>query len=78
LPDLDLFAILLNRPGGPARSGEILAEVAETVPSFGVARGGIVPALGVVLGPTQPADGAGAAARFVDSWYVPQGAARWR
>jgi NADH-quinone oxidoreductase subunit G len=78
LPDLDLFAILLNRPGGPDRSAEVLGELAETVPAFSVARGGKVPALGVVLGSPQPADGAGAGPRFVDSWYVPQGAARWR
>ena len=75
LPDLDLFAILLDRPGGPVRSGEVLAELAETVPAFGVARGGKVPALGVVLGTAPPADGA-LVPRFIDTWYVPQGAAR--
>ncbi len=47
LPDLDLFAILLHRPGGPVRSGEVLAELAETVPAFAVARGGTVPLLGL-------------------------------
>lgn len=77
LPDLDLLAVLLNRSGGPIRSGKILAELAETVPAFGVARGGKVPPLGVVLGSTAPADGARAPA-FVDSWYVPMGAARGR
>ena len=46
LPDLDLFAILLNRPGGgPVNSHEILAELAETVPAFAVAEGGQAPAL---------------------------------
>ena len=30
LPDLDLFAILLNRPGGPVGSSEVLAELAES------------------------------------------------
>jgi NADH-quinone oxidoreductase subunit G len=77
LPDLDLFAILLNRPGGPASSREVLAELAESVPTFASARGGKVPAIGVPLGSARPADGATAPA-FVDSWYVPQGAARWR
>ena len=44
LPDLDLFAILLNRPGGgPVNSHEILAELAETVPAFAVAKGGKLP-----------------------------------
>src|SRR5205807_347925 len=79
LPDLDLFAILLDRPGGPVRSGEILAELAEAVPAFGVARGGMVPPFGAVLG-SSAADGAARAPAppFVDSWYVPQGAARYR
>jgi NADH-quinone oxidoreductase subunit G len=78
LPDLDLFAILLHRSGGPVRSGEVLAELAETVPAFAVARGGKVPAPGAMLGSPPPADGAVRAQTFTDSWYVPQGAARWR
>ena len=46
LPDLDLFAILLNRPGGgPVHSGEVLAELAEAVPAFAVATGGKLPGL---------------------------------
>ena len=77
LPDLDLLAILLDRPGGPIRSAAILAELAEAVPAFAVARGGEVPPLGVVLGSTAPADGARAFA-FVDSWYAPMRAARGR
>jgi NADH-quinone oxidoreductase subunit G len=77
LPDLDLLAILLDRPGlGPVRSAEVLAETAETVPAFAVARGGTVPPQGVVLG-APPGDGARAPA-FVDSWYVPMGAVRVR
>ena len=58
LPDLDLFAILLDRPGGPVRSGEVLAELAEAVPAFAVARGGKVPRFGVLLGASASADGA--------------------
>ncbi len=78
LPDLDLFAILMHRPGGPVRSGEVLAELAEVVPAFSAARGGAVAPLGVVLGASAPADGTARAAAFTDSWYVPQGAARSR
>jgi NADH-quinone oxidoreductase subunit G len=77
LPDLDLFAILLNRPGGPVRSAEVLAEVAASIPAFAAAGGGKLPAMGVALGeaaegakPEQPA--------FVDAWFVPMGAARSR
>ena len=51
LPDLDLLAILLNRPGGPVNSREVLAELAETVPAFAVAKGGKLPAFGVLAGP---------------------------
>jgi NADH-quinone oxidoreductase subunit G len=79
LPDLDLFAILLQRHGGPARSGEVLAELAEAVPAFAAARGGTVPPMGCPLG-TQPQAAAVTAQPppFVDTWFVPQGAARWR
>jgi NADH-quinone oxidoreductase subunit G len=76
LPDLDLIAILLNRPRGPVRSGEILAELAETVPMFAVARGGGVPAMGALLGSPPPPDGAVRSPVFTDSWFVSQGAAR--
>ncbi len=78
LPDLDLFAILLNRPGGPSRSGEVLAELAETVPAFAVASGGAVPAFGAILGSSPSTDGSARGVVFTDSWYVPQGAARSR
>ena len=40
LPDLDLFAILSNRPGGPVISSEVLAELAEAIPAFGGGQGG--------------------------------------
>ena len=80
LPDLDLFAILLDRPGGPVISSEVLAELAEAIPAFGVAKGGKLPAHGVPLGqsvstskPAPPAPPS-----FTDAWFVAHGAARWR
>ncbi|MHB1562099.1 MAG: NADH-quinone oxidoreductase subunit G [Isosphaeraceae bacterium] len=85
LPDLDLFAILLNRPGGgPVRSSDVLAEAAEAIPSFAAAKGGKLPIYGVPIGqaqPSAPANGQAAsdsAQPFNDSWFVPQGAARYR
>ncbi|HMB02807.1 MAG TPA: molybdopterin-dependent oxidoreductase, partial [Isosphaeraceae bacterium] len=65
LPDLDLFAILLGRPGGPIHSRDVLAELAETVPAFAAARGGRPPEFGVPLsrpeaGPSVP--------RYIDPW----------
>jgi predicted molibdopterin-dependent oxidoreductase YjgC len=78
LPDLDLVAILLNRPGGPARSSEILAEIADTIPAFAVAKGGKLPPFGAVLGPTGPTNGAAAPPSFSDLWSQPKGAARLR
>ena len=78
LPDLDLFAILLNRAGGPVNSSEVLAELAETVPAFANAKGGKVPPFGVVIGQPIPKDGATTPTSFVDSWFVAQGEARWR
>ena len=51
LPDLDLLAILLHRPGGgPVESSTVLAELAERIPAFAVAKGGKLPAHGVLLG----------------------------
>jgi NADH-quinone oxidoreductase subunit G len=78
LPDLDLFAILLNRPGGPASSGSILAELAESVPAFHAARGGKLPLYGVVLGEAPAAAAGTAAPAFTDAWFVAHGAARFR
>ncbi len=78
LPDLDLLAILLHRPGGPPNSGEILAELAETVPAFAGAQGGKLPAFGRVIGQAASRDGPAEPPRFVDTWFVPQGVARWR
>ena len=76
LPDLDIFGVLLNRPGGPVASSEVLAELAEVAPRFARAKGGEPPEFGVDLdgeGPIKPEPPA-----FVDLWYVPMGAARWR
>ena len=78
LPDLDLLAILLDRPGGPVDSHDILAELADTVPAFAVAKGGKLPPFGVPLGKPTAVDGVAAAPPFLDSWFVPEGAARSR
>jgi NADH-quinone oxidoreductase subunit G len=78
LADLDLLSILLHRAGAPARSGEVLAELAEVVPALAIARGGNVPELGVPLGSTPPAYRTAAAPAFSDTWYLPHGAARLR
>ena len=78
LPDLDVFAILLHRPGGPVNSSEVLSELAETVPAFAVAKGGKLPPFGAVIGQPPPSDRATAPPSFTDSWFIPQGEARWR
>jgi NADH-quinone oxidoreductase subunit G len=80
MPDLDLFAILLDRAGGPVRSSEILAEVAAEVPAFAVATGGRVPSTGALLGetPSETTAEPPVAAGFVDTWFLPGGAAKWR
>ena len=72
LPDLDLFAILLGRPGGPARSREVLAELAATIPAFSAAEGGVVPAFGLLLGEAQPVGVGASATRFSDPWTQPR------
>ncbi|AMV39573.1 molybdopterin-dependent oxidoreductase [Planctomyces sp. SH-PL62] len=76
LPDLDLFAILLDRPGGPARSGDVLAELAETAPTFAAAKGGALPEYGAPLDPSAPREDG--PPPFVDAWYAPMGAAKSR
>ncbi len=77
LPDLDLLAILLDRPGGPVRSSDVLAEVAAKIPAFAAAGSGELPEMGVALdaGSGESKDDPPA---FVDAWYTPMGAARWR
>jgi NADH-quinone oxidoreductase subunit G len=77
LPDLDILGILLDRPGGPVRSSEVLAELAETIPAFGVAKGGKLPPYGVVIGKSPPpATKAPVPPSFNDAWFVAHGAAR--
>jgi NADH-quinone oxidoreductase subunit G len=49
LPDLDVFAILMNRGAGPISSGTVLGELAAAVAAFAPARGGAVPAFGIDL-----------------------------
>src|SRR6185437_1876776 len=70
LPDLDLFAILLHRSGGPGRSREILAELAAAVPAFAGAEDGVVPEFGVPIGEAEPA--AVGAVPFGDPWMQPR------
>jgi len=79
LPDLDILGILLDRPGGPVSSSDVLAELAETIPAFGVAKGGKLPPYGVVIGQSPPpAAKAPVPPSFNDAWFVAHGAARWR
>jgi NADH-quinone oxidoreductase subunit G len=79
LPDLDILGILLDRPGGPVDSSAILAEVAENIPFFSAAKGGKLPAYGVVIGQVAPATSKGAVPpSFNDAWFVAHGAARFR
>ena len=74
LPDLDIFAVLMGRSGGPVHSREILAELARAVPAFAVAEGGKFDDLGVLIG--QPAETpeqlVGVGGRFDDPWMVPR------
>jgi NADH-quinone oxidoreductase subunit G len=79
LPDLDILAVLLDRPGGPVKSSEVLAEMAETIAAFAVAKGGRLPPSGVVIGqPSPPSAAAAVPPSFTDAWFVAHGAARWR
>ncbi len=78
LPDLDLAAILLDRPGNPVRSSEVLAEMAAEIPAFATAHGGKLPEYGVLLAGVDHAPAGPFPPPFVDSWFVAQGAARAR
>ena len=75
LPDLDIFAILMGRSGGPVRSRDVLADLAGAVPAFSVADGGILPEFGVLLS-TAETNGsvvaAGVGGRFDDPWQIPR------
>jgi NADH-quinone oxidoreductase subunit G len=74
LPDLDIFAILMGRTGGPIRSRDVLAELAGVIPAFSVADGGVLPEFGVKLaeGTDQPAVPVAAGGRFSDPWQIPR------
>ena len=65
LPDLDLLAILLGRANGPISSRDILAELAEAVPTFAAARVGRIPEFGV---PLSGHEAGPPARRFLDPW----------
>jgi NADH-quinone oxidoreductase subunit G len=76
LPDLDIFAILMGRSGGPVRSRDVLAELAGVVPAFSVADGGVLPEFGVLLaaeGREEPKVPVGVGGRFDDPWQVARG-----
>ena len=64
---------------GPVDSSTVLAELAERIPAFSVAKGGKLPAHGVVLG---RADRRPTAApvppSFTDTWFLAHGAGRVR
>ncbi len=75
LPDLDILSILLHRPGGPADSGDILAELAEEIPVFAPAKGGKLPAHGVSVAPgSAPEVRPPVSAGFTDTWFIAHGA----
>jgi NADH-quinone oxidoreductase subunit G len=79
LPDLDLLAVLLNRPGGgPVDSSTVLAELSGRIPAFNIAKGGKLPVHGVVMGGPISADGRGGSPGFTDTWFLAHGAARGR
>ncbi len=67
LPDLDLLAILQGHGVGPISSRLVLAELAETVPAFAVAKDGRLPVFGAVLG--EPAAAVGRPFVFRDAWF---------
>jgi NADH-quinone oxidoreductase subunit G len=74
LPDLDIFAILMGRTGGPIRSRDVLAEMASSIPAFSGADGGVLPEFGVKLveGSDHPATPVAAGGRFSDPWQIPR------
>ena len=66
--------------GGPVDSSTVLAELAERIPAFGVAKGGKLPALGVVAGrpDSRPTAAAAGPPSFTDTWFLAHGVARGR
>jgi NADH-quinone oxidoreductase subunit G len=79
LPDLDILAILLHRPGGPVNSSDVLAELAAAIPAFAAAKGGMLPAHGLSLAEDTPRKSATpVAAGFTDTWFLAHGAGHRR
>lgn len=75
LPDLDLLAILMERPGGgPIASQDVLAELVETVKGFEeVAKlEGEFPPFGLPLDDHSGENGT-TLPRYVDPWHAPRG-----
>jgi NADH-quinone oxidoreductase subunit G len=74
LPDLDILAILMERPGGgPISSRDILEELAGQIAGFSAASNlnGSFPEFGVPLdGTEEPTFGM---VRYVDPWHAPRG-----
>jgi NADH-quinone oxidoreductase subunit G len=73
LPDLDVFAILLGRGVAPIRSGDVLAELATTIPAFAVAKDGHLPVFGAPIAGAAQKPGA-VGAPFSDAWTLHRGA----
>ena len=75
LPDLDILAILMERPGGgPIASADVLLELAAHVPAFaavGARVNGTFPEFGIPL--DGPEDDAAGTAPYVDPWHAPRG-----
>ena len=74
LPDLDIFAVLMGRSGGPVHSREVLAELAGVISAFSVAGSGTFNDMGVLIGqpPETPEELVGVGGRFDDPWQVPR------
>ena len=70
LPDLDIAAILAQRSEpGPIASKSILVEIAQKVPAFANAAGGVIPRYGVALRtPATPSTTPPPAPPFQDLW----------
>ena len=71
LPDLDILAILLERPGaGPFDSREILAELAAAVPAFAKAKTDELPEFGLSLDSDEPEVAGWGRGGFDDGWFL--------
>lgn len=72
LPDLDLLAILSGKGSAPISSRVILSEIATTIPAFAIAKDGVVPAFGAVIGVESQPHVIGAFP-YDDPWMAPRG-----